>query len=154
MIPTGVLILLSIKRRQRHGSTVPTHGRHSINIGFQQGQSCLQTHDAPTEPHNGKDRKRTVNQGKRHRNPRQFPEENRESAAQIIPLGRALSSRFLPHTCSCLTITICISLSITRTLNLFPLSGVMSLQRALPFRFDKVQGGEWWPHASSLVSRG
>lgn len=153
MIPTGVLILLSIKRRQRHESTVPTHGRHSINIGFQPGQSVFKPMMLPQNHIMGRT-ERELNQGKRHRNPRQFPEENRESAAQIIPLGRALSSRFLPHTCSCLIITICISLSITRTLNLFPLSWVMSLQRALPFRFDKVQGGEWWPHASSLVSQG
>lgn len=48
-------------------------------------------------------------------------------------------SGFSPHTSSCLTI-ICVSLSITRTLNLSPQSWVMPLRRTLPFGFDKSQG--------------
>lgn len=46
---------------------------------------------------------------------------------------------FSPRTSSCLTI-ICVSLSITRTLNLSPQSWVMPLRRTLPFGFDKSQG--------------
>ena len=62
--------------------------------------------------------KESVNRGKRHRNARRFPEECKVRAALIItPLGRVLSSRFLPHTCLCFITTLCVSLSITKSVS-------------------------------------